>query len=219
LGISEILDLIDDSTSADKARVSIRSNANGDASFFSFLVTSVTTHANYYELNGTYVDGAAFTNSESIVFDFYQTGDIGSTGPTGPTGPAGATGPTGPSGATGATGPTGPTGSAGASAAITYSYSATASQTTFSGADLNSLTLAYTIGAEQVYLNGVLLVRTSDYTATDGTSVVLASGAVVDDTLLVVAYGTFTVADAYTKTESDTLLSSDQNILANQIFG
>jgi hypothetical protein len=108
LGISEILDLIDDSTSADKARVSIRSNANGDASFFSFLVTSVTTHANYYELNGTYVDGAAFTNSESIVFDFYQTGDIGSTGPTGSTGPSGtngATGPTGPAGATGATGP------------------------------------------------------------------------------------------------------------------
>jgi hypothetical protein len=98
--------------------------------------------------------------------------------------------------------------SAGASAAITYSYSATASQTTFSGADLNSLTLAYTIGAEQVYLNGVLLVRTSDYTATDGTSVVLASGAVVNDTLLVVAYGTFTVADAYTKAESDALLQS-----------
>jgi hypothetical protein len=105
LGISEILDLIDDSTSANKARVSIRSNANGDASFFSFLVTSVTTHANYYELNGTYVDGAAFTNSESIVFDFYQTGNIGATGPTGATGPAGATGTVGATGATGATGP------------------------------------------------------------------------------------------------------------------
>jgi hypothetical protein len=105
LGISEILDLIDDSTSVDKARVSIRSNANGDASFFSFLVTSVTTHANYYELNGTYVDGAAFTNSESIVFDFYQTGNIGATGPTGPTGPSGTAGATGPTGATGATGP------------------------------------------------------------------------------------------------------------------
>jgi hypothetical protein len=104
LGISDILDLIDDSTSTDKARVSIRSNANGDASFFSFLVTSVTTHANYYELNGTYVDGAAFSNSESIVFDFYQTGDIGATGPTGPTGPSGTAGATGPTGATGATG-------------------------------------------------------------------------------------------------------------------
>jgi hypothetical protein len=112
LGISEILDVIDDSTSTNKARVSIRSNANGDASFFSFLVTSVTTHANYYELNGTYVDGAAFTNSESIVFDFYQTGDIGATGATGPTGATGATGATGDVGATGATGATGAEGTA-----------------------------------------------------------------------------------------------------------
>jgi hypothetical protein len=92
LGISDILDLIDDSTSTNKARISIRSNANGDASFFSFLVTSVTTHANYYELNGTYVDGAAFSNTESIVFDFYQTGNAGATGATGPTGATGATG-------------------------------------------------------------------------------------------------------------------------------
>jgi hypothetical protein len=155
-------------------------------------------------------------------------GPTGATGPSGSNGADGATGPTGPSGpagtngATGATGPTGATGatgSAGASAAITYSYLATAAQTTFSGTDLNSLTLAYTVGAEQVYLNGVLLVRTSDYTATNGTSVVLTSGAVLNDTLLVVAYGTFTVANAYTKAESDALLSSDQNILANQIFG
>jgi hypothetical protein len=125
LGISEILDVIDDSTSANKARISIRSNANGDASFFSFLVTSVTTHANYYELNGTYVDGAAFSNTESIVFDFYKTGDIGATGATGPvgatgdvgaTGPVGVTGdvgPTGPQGVTGDTGPTGPIGATG----------------------------------------------------------------------------------------------------------
>jgi hypothetical protein len=107
LGISDILDLIDDSTSSNKARISIRSNANGDASFFSFLATSVTTHANYYEINGTYVDGAAFTNSESIVFDFYQTGNVGATGATGPTGPTGDIGPTGPTGDTGPTGPTG----------------------------------------------------------------------------------------------------------------
>jgi hypothetical protein len=105
LAVSDILDLIDDSTSTDKARISIRSNANGDASFFSFIATGVTTHANYYEINGTFVDGAAFSNAESIVFDFYQTGDIGATGPTGPTGPSGTAGATGPSGATGATGP------------------------------------------------------------------------------------------------------------------
>jgi hypothetical protein len=62
------------------------------------LVTSVTTHANYYELNGTYVSGAAFSNAEKITFDFYQTGDIGLTGPTGSTGVTGSTGPTGATG-------------------------------------------------------------------------------------------------------------------------
>jgi hypothetical protein len=73
----------------------IRSNANGDGSFLSFQATSVTTHANYYEINGTFVAGAAFTNAEIVVFDFYQTGNLGATGATGPTGPTGATGATG----------------------------------------------------------------------------------------------------------------------------
>jgi len=140
------------------------------------------------------------------------TGATGPTGPSGTAGAAGATGPTGPSGtagAAGATGATGATGSAGSAAAITYSYTATASQTTFSGLDNNSLTLSYTVGAEQVYLNGVLLVRATDYTATTGTSVVLASGAVVSDTLLVVAYGTFLTVDAYTIAQSDALFIPD----------
>jgi hypothetical protein len=65
------------------------------------------------------------------------------------------------------------------------------------------LTLAYTVGAEQVYLNGVLLVRATDYTASTGTSIVLASGAVVGDSLAVVAYGTFLVANTYTIAQSD----------------
>ena len=77
--------------------------------------------------------------------------------------------------------------------ANTFTYTATAGQTTFSGSDANGNTLAYTVGAEQVYLNGVLLQRTSDYTATNGTSVVLASGAVVSDILTVLAFSTFVV--------------------------
>jgi hypothetical protein len=76
----------------------------------------------------------------------------------------------------------------------TYQYTATAGQTTFSGVDANGNTLAYTAGSVQVYLNGVLLVLTSDYTASNGTSVVLGSGALVGDNLTVVAVGTFTVS-------------------------
>ena len=91
----------------------------------------------------------------------------------------------------------------GAANAIQYVYNATAGQTTFSGADANGLTLSYTVGAEQVYVNGVLQVRTSDYTATNGTSVVLASGALVGDVITVIAYGTFTVADTYTQAQAN----------------
>jgi len=92
--------------------------------------------------------------------------------------------------------------SAGATA-VTYLFNATASQTTFSGADANGLTLAYTVGAEQVYLNGVLQVRGSDYTATNGTSIVLASGALVSDVLNVIAYSAMTVTDTYTQAQAD----------------
>jgi len=92
--------------------------------------------------------------------------------------------------------------SAGATA-VTYLFNATGGQTTFSGADANGLTLAYTVGAEQVYLNGVLQVRGSDYTATNGTSIVLASGALVSDVLNVIAYSAMTITDTYTQAQAD----------------
>jgi hypothetical protein len=92
--------------------------------------------------------------------------------------------------------------SAGATA-VTYLFNATGGQTTFSGADANGLTFAYTVGAEQVYLNGVLQVRGSDYTATNGTSIVLASGALVSDVLNVIAYSAMTITDTYTQAQAD----------------
>jgi hypothetical protein len=95
------------------------------------------------------------------------------------------------------------------STAVTYLYNATAAQTTFSGADANGLTLAYTVGAEQVYLNGALQVRGSDYTATNGTSIVLASGALVNDVLNVIAYSAMSVADTYTQAQANALFIPD----------
>ncbi len=71
-----------------------------------------------------------------------------------------------------------------------YKYIATANQTSFSGADANSATLAYTAANINVYLNGVRLDET-DYTATNGTSVVLDDGALVDDELVVIAFRAF----------------------------
>jgi len=75
-----------------------------------------------------------------------------------------------------------------------FKYTASGSQTTFTGSDDNGNTLAYDAGFVDVYLNGVKLVNGTDVTVTSGTSVVLASGATANDILDIVAYGTFNVA-------------------------
>lgn len=75
-----------------------------------------------------------------------------------------------------------------------YRYIATAGQTTFTGSDSNGNTMAYDAGYIDVYLNGIRLDQ-SDYTASSGTSLVLASGAAVNDELNIIAFGTFSVAN------------------------
>ena len=86
-----------------------------------------------------------------------------------------------------------------------FVYQATASQTTFSGSDANSLTLSYNDSRYMdVYQNGVLLVPGTDYTATTGTTVVLVTGASANDIVEMVVYDVFSVANSYTKNESDT---------------
>jgi len=97
------------------------------------------------------------------------------------------------------------------STAVTYLFNATGGQTTFSGADANGLTLAYTVGSEQVYLNGVLQVRGSDYTATNGTSIVLASGALVSDVLNVIAFSALALSDTYTQAQADAKFVQQSN--------
>ena len=85
-----------------------------------------------------------------------------------------------------------------------FVYQATAGQTSFSGSDANSLTLAYTDSLYMdVYQNGVLLKTGTDYAATSGTSVVLVTGASLNDIVEMVVYDVFSVQDTYTKTESD----------------
>ena len=85
--------------------------------------------------------------------------------------------------------------SAGAVSLLDYEYTATAGQTTFSGSDNNSATLSYSAGNLIVSLNGIILDNGSDYTATSGTSIVLASGAAAGDHLAVVAFKSFTASD------------------------
>jgi hypothetical protein len=77
---------------------------------------------------------------------------------------------------------TGGGGGGGTSVTVTQA-TATAAQTTFS--------VTYTVGQLSVYLNGALL-ASADYTASNGTTVVLASGAALNDIFTAVAYSTVT---------------------------
>jgi len=89
-----------------------------------------------------------------------------------------------------------------------YVFNASGGETSLSGADANGYTLSYTAGREQVYLNGVLLAKGSDYTATNGTSITGLTALAASDIVEVLAFNPFSLAD-----------DNDQAILAAQIFG
>jgi hypothetical protein len=76
-------------------------------------------------------------------------------------------------------------------------------ETSLSGNDDNSLPLQYTPGYEQLYINGVLMVRGQDYTATTGTTVTGLTALVVNDVVEIFSAVARTVADVYTQTQSD----------------
>ena len=97
--------------------------------------------------------------------------------------------------------------SAGNVSLILYEYTATSGQTTFSGSDDNSATLSYTVDNLQVVMSGVIL-DPSDYTATNGTSVVLAAGAATNDLVNIYAFKSFTTADMVSKTNGGTFAGS-----------
>ena len=92
-----------------------------------------------------------------------------------------------------------------------FVFTATDGQTTFNTDD-SSTSLAYVVGKIDVFLNGVRLAP-ADFTATNGTSIVLASGANTSDVMLVVAYGTFQVADL------GAALTSALDLGANKLTG
>ena len=73
-------------------------------------------------------------------------------------------------------------------------HTATAAQTTFAA--------TYDVGYLEVYLNGIRL-DNSDYTANNGTSIILGTGATVSDTVFIHAFGTFELADHYNKVDAD----------------
>ena len=85
-------------------------------------------------------------------------------------------------------------------------YTATSGQTNF--------TATYDVGFVDVYLNGIKLLAGTDFTATSGTAIVLTVGATVGDIVDIVAYGSFSLANHYTKTQSDARYALADDALA-----
>jgi hypothetical protein len=80
-----------------------------------------------------------------------------------------------------------------------YRFTAAGGETTESGLDDNGVTLSYIPGKEQVYLNGVLLVRTTDYTASNGTSITSLAALAAGDVLEIITFTAFDLATAIDK--------------------
>lgn len=87
---------------------------------------------------------------------------------------------------------------------VRYNFVASAGQTTVSGADTNGVVLSYVPGTPMlVTMNGFDLNLTDDYTASNGTSIVLTQAMVAGDQISIVVFGSFSVANHYTKAEDD----------------
>lgn len=86
-------------------------------------------------------------------------------------------------------------------------YTATSGQTVFNA--------TYDSGFVDVYVNGIKLLDGTDFTATNGTTVVMSQGLSTGDIVDIVAYGTFELADVYTQAQADSLLADKVDKVAS----
>ena len=104
-----------------------------------------------------------------------------------------------------------------------YRYVAAGSETSVSGVDANGSVLGYTVGMEQVYLNGVMLVRGSDYTASSGTSITGLTALAANDVLEVLTFSPFTITNAVDQTlvnaKGDLIVATGDNVVTNLAVG
>ena len=84
----------------------------------------------------------------------------------------------------------------------------TAAQTSLSGNDDYGDSLIYTPGYEQLYLNGVLLARDVDYTATNGTTITGLAPLTAGHIIEVIAYNNINVGNTYTQAQIDSKVAN-----------
>jgi len=104
-----------------------------------------------------------------------------------------------------------------------WRYTATGGETSLSGTDGFSTALSYTVGSEQVFINGVLLERGVDYVATTGTTITGLTALVVNDIATVISPSSFNVANAISKStvtaKGDLLVASGASTPTNLAVG
>ena len=85
-------------------------------------------------------------------------------------------------------------------------FTATAGQTNF------VTTVPFIDGFEQVYFNGLLLLKTTDYTTSGTNTVILGSAAAVGDIIEVVTITNLNSVNTYTQAETDALLAANTSV-------
>jgi hypothetical protein len=76
-------------------------------------------------------------------------------------------------------------------------------ETSISSLDDLSTTLSYTVGYEEVFINGVLQVRAQDYVATTGTTITGFTAFSANDVVTVIAHQNMVYGDYYTQSQAD----------------
>jgi hypothetical protein len=92
-----------------------------------------------------------------------------------------------------------------------YDYVVGTASGSYDGSSTTTFPATYDSGYVDVYLNGVKLKPTTDFTATNGTSVVLALAASAGDELSIVGFGTFDLANFSVGDANDVDLSTVAN--------
>jgi hypothetical protein len=91
---------------------------------------------------------------------------------------------------------------------LIWQFTATASQTVFTGVDANNNNLNFVSYVIDVFVNGILVIKDSDYTTSNGNTITFAQGLSASDIVTIIGVGTFNLADTYTKSEIDTFNAS-----------
>ena len=99
-----------------------------------------------------------------------------------------------------------------------FKYTITSNTTSITGNDDDSNSLSYTVGSEQVFLNGVKLVDGgTDYTATNSTTVTLAQNAINGDVVEVVAVTAADLVQGYFTESSFSATTANQVLSQNAV--